>query len=87
MFCSCRGSGLFGAFTSYLKTPDKAAPEEVIKREAYLVKELEAIDRHLQEKGPFICGANISAADLALSPKIYHVFHATEQLKVMSDRL
>ena len=35
-----------------------------------LTSNLEALSSHLKSKGPYIMGGSISAADLALAPKV-----------------
>ncbi|KAL8483185.1 hypothetical protein ACS0TY_026021 [Phlomoides rotata] len=41
--------------------------------EQALLDELKALDEHLKNKGPYVNGENISAVDLSLAPKLYHI--------------
>lgn len=77
----CSGSGIFPAFVKYLKS--SGAEEEELQGK--LVAELEGLSTHLQANGPFLKGSQVSAGDLALGPKLYHVFTAAKTYKVISE--
>ncbi|KAH9327291.1 hypothetical protein KI387_007469, partial [Taxus chinensis] len=62
------GSKLFSAFVGFLKSYD---PND--GTEQALLNELRALDEHLKANGPFINGEKISAVDLSLAPKLYHL--------------
>ncbi|KAL4291474.1 hypothetical protein GQ457_14G023120 [Hibiscus cannabinus] len=62
------GSKIFGAFVTFLKSKDANDGAEQA-----LVNELKALDEHLKGHGPFIAGDKITAVDLALGPKLYHL--------------
>ncbi|KAE8683281.1 putative glutathione S-transferase DHAR4 [Hibiscus syriacus] len=64
----CSGSKIFGAFVTFLKSKDADDGSEQA-----LVNELKALDEHLKGRGPFIAGDKITAVDLALGPKLYHL--------------
>uniref|UniRef100_A0A1D1YMH2 Glutathione S-transferase DHAR2 n=1 Tax=Anthurium amnicola TaxID=1678845 RepID=A0A1D1YMH2_9ARAE len=62
------GSKVFSSFVEFLKSKDPNNGSE-----QGLVDELHALDEHLKDHGPFVNGANISAVDLSLAPKLYHL--------------
>ncbi|XP_050210394.1 glutathione S-transferase DHAR2-like [Mercurialis annua] len=62
------GSGIFSAFLKFLKSKD---PND--GSEQALVAELKAFDEHLKAHGPFIAAEKVTAADLSLTPKLYHL--------------
>ncbi|KAK8593300.1 hypothetical protein V6N12_045383 [Hibiscus sabdariffa] len=62
------GSNIFGTFVTFLKSKDANDGSEQA-----LLNELKALDEHLKAHGPFIAGEKISAVDLALGPKLYHL--------------
>ncbi|XP_021305652.1 glutathione S-transferase DHAR3, chloroplastic-like isoform X2 [Sorghum bicolor] len=62
------GSKIFSTFIGFLKSKDPSDGTE----EA-LLNELTSFDSHLKDNGPFINGGTISAADLSLGPKLYHM--------------
>ncbi|KAL1189400.1 Glutathione S-transferase DHAR2 [Cardamine amara subsp. amara] len=63
------GSKLFGAFVTFLKSKDANDGSEKA-----LVDELEALDNHLKShSGPFVAGEKVTAVDLSLAPKLYHL--------------
>lgn len=62
------GSKIFPSFVKFLKSKDPADGSE----EA-LVSELTVFNDYLKDNGPFINGEKISAADLSLGPKLFHV--------------
>ncbi|KAL8524870.1 hypothetical protein ACS0TY_014474 [Phlomoides rotata] len=63
-----RGSKLLPTFVKFLKSKD---PND--GSEQALLDELKALDEHLKNKGPYVNGENISAVDLSLAPKLYHI--------------
>ncbi|PIN23672.1 Intracellular Cl- channel CLIC, contains GST domain [Handroanthus impetiginosus] len=62
------GSKIFSTFIGFLKSKDSNDGTEQA-----LHSELTAFNNYLQENGPFINGKAISAADLSLAPKLYHL--------------
>ncbi|MBA0871347.1 hypothetical protein Goshw_024471 [Gossypium schwendimanii] len=62
------GSKIFGTFITFLKSKDANNGSE-----QDLVNELKALDEHLKGHGPFIAGEKITAVDLGLGPKLYHL--------------
>nr|ACG42781.1 dehydroascorbate reductase [Zea mays] len=62
------GSKIFSTFIGFLKSKDPSDGTE----EA-LLNELTSFDSYLKDNGPFINGGIISAADLSLGPKLYHM--------------
>lgn len=62
------GSKIFSTFIGFLKSHD---PND--GTEQALLIELRALDEHLKANGPFIDGEKISAVDLSLAPKLYHL--------------
>ncbi len=66
----------------FLKSDESTKAE----KQAALEAELSALDSHLSQNGPFLKGANISAGDLALAPKLYHLQIALRELKVREAR-
>nr|UVH34232.1 dehydroascorbate reductase [Liriodendron sp.]UVH34233.1 dehydroascorbate reductase [Liriodendron sp.]UVH34234.1 dehydroascorbate reductase [Liriodendron sp.] len=62
------GSKIFSSFVKFLKSKD---PNDGL--EQALVDELKALDEHLKVHGPYIGGENITAVDLSLGPKLYHL--------------
>lgn len=73
-----RGSQIFPTFVKYLKA---SGSEEKDLRDQ-LLKEFQALSDHLKSHGPFLKGSSVSAGDLALGPKLYHVFTAAKHFKV-----
>lgn len=49
--------------------------------EQALLEELKALDDHLKAHGPFIAGEKITAVDLSLAPKLYHLEVALAHFK------
>uniref|UniRef100_A0A8R7NX03 Glutathione S-transferase DHAR2 n=2 Tax=Triticum urartu TaxID=4572 RepID=A0A8R7NX03_TRIUA len=70
------GSKIFSTFVTFLKSKDASDGSEKA-----LVDELQALEEHLKAHGPYINGANISAVDLSLAPKLYHLQVALEHFK------
>ncbi|XP_057522728.1 glutathione S-transferase DHAR3, chloroplastic isoform X2 [Amaranthus tricolor] len=62
------GSKIFPAFVGFLKSKDLTDGKE-----QELLNELSSFNDYLKENGPLITGENISAADLSLGPKLYHM--------------
>ncbi|WVY92820.1 hypothetical protein V8G54_031908 [Vigna mungo] len=62
------GSKIFGSFVSFLKSKD---PND--GTEQALLAELSALDEHLKAHGPYIAGEKVTAVDLSLAPKLYHL--------------
>ncbi|KAJ1258733.1 hypothetical protein BS78_10G098500 [Paspalum vaginatum] len=62
------GSKIFSTFIGFLKSKDPSDGTE----EA-LLNELSSLDSYLKDNGPFINGGTVSAADLSLGPKLYHM--------------
>ncbi|KAK1410639.1 hypothetical protein QVD17_37176 [Tagetes erecta] len=62
------GSKIFSTFIGFLKSKDANDGTEQA-----LLNELSAFNDYIKENGPFINGENISAADLSLGPKLYHL--------------
>ncbi|KAG6758407.1 hypothetical protein POTOM_038753 [Populus tomentosa] len=70
------GSKIFPSFVKFLKSKD---PND--GTEQALLEELKALDDHLKAHGPFIAGEKISAVDLSLAPKLYHLEVALAHFK------
>ncbi|KAK4482094.1 hypothetical protein RD792_011545 [Penstemon davidsonii] len=62
------GSKIFSTFIGFLKSKDPSDGTEQA-----LLDELTALNKYLEENGPFINGKEVSAADLSLGPKLYHL--------------
>ncbi|XP_010920727.1 probable glutathione S-transferase DHAR1, cytosolic isoform X1 [Elaeis guineensis] len=62
------GSKIFPSFVKFLKSKD---PND--GSEQALLDELRALDEHLKAHGPYVNGENISAVDLSLAPKLFHL--------------
>mmetsp|Transcript_23255 Transcript_23255/g.33803 ORF Transcript_23255/g.33803 Transcript_23255/m.33803 type:complete len:305 (-) Transcript_23255:250-1164(-) len=64
-------SGLFPALARYIKNLDESQDPELWEE---LEKQLGVVDEVLKEagEGGFLCGSQITLADLALIPKLYH---------------
>ncbi|KAK7285265.1 hypothetical protein RJT34_20030 [Clitoria ternatea] len=62
------GSKIFSTFIGFLKSKD---PND--GTEQALLSELSSFNDYLKENGPFVNGKEISAADLSLGPKLYHL--------------
>jgi glutathione S-transferase len=71
------GSKIFPTFVKFLKA--QGSEEEELK--ATLQQEFKSLGSHLRGGGPFLKGKAISAGDLALGPKLYHVTIATKAFK------
>ncbi|XP_010260035.1 PREDICTED: glutathione S-transferase DHAR2-like [Nelumbo nucifera] len=62
------GSKIFPSFVKFLKSKD---PSDGSEQE--LLDALRALDDHLKAHGPYVNGEKISAVDLSLAPKLYHL--------------
>ncbi|XP_047164689.1 glutathione S-transferase DHAR3, chloroplastic-like [Vigna umbellata] len=62
------GSKIFSTFIGFLKSKD---PND--GTEQALLSELRSFNDYIKENGPYINGNEISAADLSLGPKLYHL--------------
>ncbi|KAK2996006.1 hypothetical protein RJ640_013896 [Escallonia rubra] len=62
------GSKIFSTFIGFLKSKDAGDGTEQA-----LLSELTAFNDYIKDNGPFINGKEVSAADLALGPKLYHL--------------
>lgn len=62
------GGKLFPAFVQFLVSKDPSDGKEQA-----LVAELTSLDSYLKENGQYLNGEKISASDLALAPKLYHL--------------
>ncbi|KAD2805067.1 hypothetical protein R6Q59_029693 [Mikania micrantha] len=62
------GSKIFPKFVEFLKSKD-----ENDGTEQALLDELNALEEHLKNNGPYINGEKITAVDLSLAPKLYHL--------------
>lgn len=62
------GSKIFSAFVNFLTSKD---PND--GTEQALLDELKALDDHLKSHGPYVCGEKVTAVDLSLAPKLYHL--------------
>ncbi|KAJ3676651.1 hypothetical protein LUZ60_004063 [Juncus effusus] len=65
---SAVGSKIFPCFIKFLKSKDS---DDGTKQS--LLAELRSFDDHLKEHGPFVNGENISAIDMSIAPKLYHM--------------
>ncbi|KAB5538869.1 hypothetical protein DKX38_016402 [Salix brachista] len=70
------GSKIFSSFIKFLKSKDPSDGSEQA-----LLEELKALDDHLKANGPFIAGEKITAVDLSLAPKLYHLEVALAHFK------
>lgn len=62
------GSKIFSTFIAFLKSKDPSDGTEKA-----LLDELSSFNSYLEVNGPFINGKVVSAVDLALAPKLYHL--------------
>ncbi|KAJ1696137.1 hypothetical protein LUZ63_004649 [Rhynchospora breviuscula] len=62
------GSNIFSTFIAFLKSKDPSDATEQA-----LLSELTSFNDYLKDNGPFINADTISAADLSLAPKLYHM--------------
>nr|ANH58211.1 glutathione S-transferase [Dracaena cambodiana] len=62
------GSKIFPSFVKFLKSKD---PND--GTEQALLEELEALDNHLKARGPYVSGEKLTAVDLNLAPKLFHL--------------
>ncbi|XP_030481731.2 glutathione S-transferase DHAR2 [Cannabis sativa] len=70
------GSNIFSAFSTFLKSKDSSDGSEQA-----LLTELKALEEHLKAHGPYVAGEKISAVDLSLAPKLYHLDVALDYFK------
>ncbi|CAN0913718.1 Glutathione S-transferase DHAR3, chloroplastic, partial [Linum grandiflorum] len=70
------GSKIFSTFIGFLKSKDPADGTEQA-----LLSELSSFNDYIKENGPFINGEKVSAADLSLGPKLYHMEIALDHYK------
>ncbi|KAL8532382.1 hypothetical protein ACS0TY_008832 [Phlomoides rotata] len=73
------GSKIFSTFIGFLKSKDPSDGTEQA-----LLTELTDFNNYLEKDGPFINGEVISAADLSLAPKLYHLEVALGHFKKWS---
>ncbi|MCL7039732.1 hypothetical protein MKW94_024244 [Papaver nudicaule] len=73
------GSKIFSSFIAFLKSKDQSDGTEQA-----LLNELTSFNDHIEKNGPFINGKNVSSADLALGPKLYHLEIALAHFKQWS---
>ncbi|KAL5733338.1 hypothetical protein ACOSQ2_033030 [Xanthoceras sorbifolium] len=74
------GSKIFPSFVKFLMSKDPSDGTEQA-----LLEELKALNEHIEKNGgPFIAGEKISAADLSLAPKMYHLKIALGHFKKWS---
>ncbi|KAG7031631.1 Glutathione S-transferase DHAR2 [Cucurbita argyrosperma subsp. argyrosperma] len=62
------GSKINGAFVKFLLSKDPSDGSEQA-----LLEELKALDEHLKAHGPYVAGEKVTAVDLSLAPKLYHI--------------
>ncbi|KAL9427781.1 hypothetical protein AB3S75_029878 [Citrus x aurantiifolia] len=62
------GSKIFSTFIGFLKSKDPSDGSQQA-----LLNELNSFNDYIKENGPFINGGKVSAADLSLGPKLYHL--------------
>ncbi|XP_048135301.1 glutathione S-transferase DHAR2 [Rhodamnia argentea] len=62
------GSKIFISFVKFVKSKDPSDGTEQA-----LLDELKALDGHLKAHGPYIAGVKITAVDLNLAPKLFHL--------------
>ncbi|KAF3433780.1 hypothetical protein FNV43_RR24883 [Rhamnella rubrinervis] len=70
------GSKIFSTFVTFLKSKDPTDGSEQA-----LLTELKALDEHLKEHGPYVAGEKVTAVDLSLAPKLYHLDVALAHFK------
>ncbi|ONK62355.1 uncharacterized protein A4U43_C07F3030 [Asparagus officinalis] len=70
------GSKIFPSFVKFLRSKD---PND--GTEKALLEELQALDDHLKAHGPYVGGEKISAVDLSLGPKLFHLDIALDHFK------
>ncbi|CAI0450926.1 unnamed protein product [Linum tenue] len=73
------GSKIFSTFIGFLKSKDPGDGTEQA-----LLNELTSFDEYIKENGPYINGEKVSAADLSLGPKLYHLEIALSHYKSWS---
>ncbi|KAJ4788273.1 Glutathione S-transferase family protein [Rhynchospora pubera] len=68
------GSKILPRFVNFLKSKDPTDGAEQA-----LLDELRFFDDHIKEYGPYVNGDHISAVDLSIAPKLYHMEVALSQ--------
>lgn len=72
------GSKIFPSFVKFLMSKDASDDGS----EEPLVRELQALEEHLKAHGrTYISGERVTAADLSLAPKLFHLVVALEHFK------
>lgn len=61
----------------------KSSGSEQSEKQKALEGDLEELNKFLEDNGPYLGGEKVIAADLALSPRLYHIDVAAKALKVM----
>nr|XP_023890138.1 glutathione S-transferase DHAR3, chloroplastic isoform X1 [Quercus suber]POF27137.1 glutathione s-transferase dhar3, chloroplastic [Quercus suber] len=62
------GSKIFSTFIGFLKSKDPSDGTEKA-----LISELSSFNNHIKDNGPYVNGKEVSAVDLSLAPKLYHL--------------
>ncbi|KAL7588190.1 hypothetical protein Lser_V15G36296 [Lactuca serriola] len=70
------GSEIFSKFVTFLKSEDSNDGTEQA-----LLDELEALEEHLKNHGPYVNGEKITAVDLSLAPMLYQLVVALPHFK------
>ncbi|XP_009128089.1 glutathione S-transferase DHAR2 [Brassica rapa] len=74
------GSKIFGSFVTFLTSKDPSDGSDKA-----LLNELESLENHLKTcPGPFVAGEKLTAVDLSLAPKLYHLEMALGHYKKWS---
>ena len=73
-----RASGILPKFVKFLKS----SGSEQAEKQKDLESDLDELNKFLEENGPYLGGERVIAADLALSPRLYHIDVAAKALKV-----
>lgn len=74
------GSKIFGSFVTFLTSKDPSDGSDKA-----LLNELETLENHLKTRpGPFVAGEKLTAVDLSLAPKLYHLEMALGHYKKWS---
>ncbi|KAM6600327.1 hypothetical protein CsatA_019936 [Cannabis sativa] len=70
------GSNIFSNFVTFLKSKNSSDGSEQA-----LLTELKALEKHLKAHGPYVAGKKVTAVDLSLAPKLFHLDVALEYFK------